>query len=361
MRSNELVILIRGEGEEDPERRYELAPSSDLTTFSGRSVQFKSLVPTSSKPLVVYHEFFHPESDEEDSTTNLLSTSEGLLSKAATAMGFGPDTFIDPIAGGAMGNIIADLLQRFIVYFSACINARFSGFLLGWENDVGRPVVIIWDVMDMMKDVVHSQDVIDKYVSGPSGKAVIGAGYAICANIIGNLLEEDDRIKNWVARRKQGKPAIDYFQVCDAITILKQTMEDRTLNEMSPGIGRIIPKPTMVGHQLVLHEKVRNDNAARLLDKNDYVVERKDVEINGRVYKKVIVEQWLQRGNFERLETQGKVPKFRFIPARPQRLIKLGHGEGFDLKVAMQNVSKESLQTLAKLNLTKERWWDLLN
>ncbi len=75
------------------------------------------------------------------------------MSKAATAMGFGPDTFIDPIAGGAMGNIIADLLQRFIVYFSACINARFSGFLLGWENDVGRPVVFIWDVMDMMKEL----------------------------------------------------------------------------------------------------------------------------------------------------------------------------------------------------------------
>jgi len=155
-RSNELMILInQGDLKQEQPRIYNLSPSPYLTTFSGSSVQFNSVIPKNTNPLIVYHEFHDPSIDnqDEDSTTNLLSTSSGLLSRAATAMGMGPDTFVEPIAGGALKNIIDDLLQRFLGYFGACIMARFSGFLLGWENDVNRPQVIIWDAMDMMKEI----------------------------------------------------------------------------------------------------------------------------------------------------------------------------------------------------------------
>ena len=42
--------------------------------------------------------------------------------------------------------------------------------------------------------------------------------------LLRDLLDKDERIKKFVRRREQGLPAIDYFEVCDSITILKQTM-----------------------------------------------------------------------------------------------------------------------------------------
>ena len=92
---------------------------------------------------------------------------------------------------------------------------------------------------DLLEDVFEAfigvtQWVIDQYIG-------MGAGYAICYNIIASLLDKDPRILSFVERRNQGKPAIDFFAVCDPVTILKQTMEDKELGQQS--IGRIIPNP----------------------------------------------------------------------------------------------------------------------
>eukprot|EP00750_Incisomonas_marina_P014428 INCI17661.1.p1 GENE.INCI17661.1~~INCI17661.1.p1 ORF type:complete len:943 (-),score=154.05 INCI17661.1:1849-4677(-) len=76
-----------------------------------------------------------------------------LFARAALEMGFGPDTFIQPIAGSAMNTIMVVLGQHFMGYFGSCISVRFNAFLTGWENDKGRPFVIIWAVMDAIRDI----------------------------------------------------------------------------------------------------------------------------------------------------------------------------------------------------------------
>jgi len=90
---------------------------------------------------------------DEGATDHTLTKSKAsLFSRAALEMGFGPDTFIQPIAGSAMNTIMVVLGKHFMGYFGSCISVRFNAFLTGWANDKGRPFVIIWAVMDTIRD-----------------------------------------------------------------------------------------------------------------------------------------------------------------------------------------------------------------
>lgn len=158
---------------------------SALTNFANLSVYVRDVSCEPAWPRHVYHDYVDvgvvETSGGDDAVLVEAGTGskENLFARAAEKLGFGIDTFIDPIAGGAVGNIISDLLQKFIVYFTSCINARFSGFLLGWENDVGRPVVIVWDVMDMMKELDKVMAMIQLKMDEIKTAAEIAMGIAL--------------------------------------------------------------------------------------------------------------------------------------------------------------------------------------
>ena len=207
----------------------------------------------------------------------------------------------------------------------------------------------------MLEDVFEAffgatQWAIDKYIG-------MGSGFAICYNIISNLLDKDVRIMKFVKRREQGLPAIDYFDVCDSITILKQTMEDAALNARH--IGRIIPNPNprVIDMDPVRAKQYQLNNhglrvpkyqpTARLMKPAEYVIERTDVEINGAVYKKVFVEYWLERGLVE-----GKGNNLTFTPDGLTPIL-IGKGAAFEQKKAIQAASANALVTLQRMGLTK--------
>jgi dsRNA-specific ribonuclease len=207
----------------------------------------------------------------------------------------------------------------------------------------------------MLEDVFEAvlgatQWVIDEYIG-------MGAGYAICYNIMASVLDEDERIKKFVQRREEGLPAINYDDVCDPITILKQTMEDGQLNEQR--IGRIIPNPDpqiidmdpATARQYIINNRSERvpkyDKAVRVLKPAEYVVKREEVEIGENVYRKVFVEYWLQRGYMS-----GPTNNLVFQPdyAKP---VLLGRGEGFEQKKAIEQAAKNALATLRKMGLSK--------
>ena len=211
------------------------------------------------------------------------------------------------------------------------------------------------DMKDMLEDMFESfigttQWVIDEYIG-------MGAGYAICYNIIESILEEDERIKKFVARRARGLPAIEYDDVCDSITILKQTMEDAELNNQH--IGRIIPNPNpSVIDMDPAREKQymvdRNNDripktklAARVMKQAEYVVRREEVIINGNTYKKVFVEYWLQKGHMS-----GPTNNLTFTPDNVRPTL-IGKGDGFEQKKAVFQASTNALATLRRMGLSK--------
>ena len=233
--------------------------------------------------------------------------------------------------------------------------ARFAQELGFWPYIRSSALQRRSEMVPMLEDVFEAfigatQWAIDKYIG-------MGAGFAICYNIMTNLLDKDERIKKFVRRREQGLPAIDYFEVCDSITILKQTMEDASLNTRH--IGRIIPNPNP---RVIAMDQVRSKQymingqglrvpkyqpAARIMKPAEYVIERTDVEINGVVYKKVFVEYWLQRGLVE-----GKGNNLSFTPDGQAPTL-IGKGSAFEQKKAIQQASADALVTLQRMGLTK--------
>ena len=211
------------------------------------------------------------------------------------------------------------------------------------------------DMKDMLEDVFEAfigttQWVIDKHIG-------MGAGYAICYNIIASILDNEERIKKFVARRERGLPAIEYDDVCDSITILKQTMEDAALNEQH--IGRIIPNPdpqvidmdAARAKQYMIDSRGNRipklEKASRVMKQAEYVVNREEVVINNNTYKKVYVEYWLQRGYMS-----GPTNNLTFTPD-PKGPILIGKGEGFEQKKAIFQASTNALATLRKMGLSK--------
>jgi dsRNA-specific ribonuclease len=211
------------------------------------------------------------------------------------------------------------------------------------------------DMKDMLEDVFEAfigatQWVIDQYIG-------MGAGYAICYNIISSILEEQDMIKKFVERRARGLPAIEYDAVCDSISILKQTMEDAQLNEQH--IGRIIPNPDpsvieMDRETAKLYmidnrgnRVPKNQKASRVLKQAQYVVGREEVIINGAPYRKVFVEYWLQRGHMT-----GQTNNLTFEPDQVDPIL-IGKGSAFDQKKAIFQASTEALATLRRMGLSK--------
>ena len=95
---------------------------------------------------------------DEGSSTALLESRGNLFSRLAlrhghrSALRFGPDSFLAPVLNGAIDTIVVSLSEKYIVYMMTCISARYTGFLTGWENDKGRPFVIIWMVMDVLRN-----------------------------------------------------------------------------------------------------------------------------------------------------------------------------------------------------------------
>jgi dsRNA-specific ribonuclease len=233
--------------------------------------------------------------------------------------------------------------------------AKFAQELGFWPFIRASTISRRSEMLPILEDVFEAffgttQWVIDKYIGQ-------GAGFAICYNIISNLLDQDPRIKKFVARREQGLPAIDYFSVCDSVTILKQTMEDATLNARY--IGRIIPNPDpkVIEMDAVREKQYMRNNfgqrvpkyqpSARIMKPAEYVTERTEVEIEGAVYRKVFVEFWLQRGQIE-----GKGNNLTFTPHN-QPIVLIGKGHGFEQKKAIQAASANALVTLQKMGLTK--------
>lgn len=211
------------------------------------------------------------------------------------------------------------------------------------------------DMKDMLEDVFEAfigttQWVIDQYIG-------MGAGYAICYNIISSILEEDERIKKFVIRRDAGLAAINYDDVCDSITILKQTMEDAQLNEQH--IGRIIPNPnpSVIEMDLTRAKQFMNDGkgnrvpknqkASRVMKQAEYVIGREEVIINGTPYKKVFVEYWLQKGYMT-----GPTNNLTFMPDAVKPIL-IGRGEGFEQKKAVFQASANALATLRRMGLSK--------
>jgi len=248
-----------------------------------------------------------------------------------------------------------------------------------WQYIRATELQMKTDRKSMLEDVFESfigttQYVIDKYIQE-------GAGYAVCSKMIGNLLDDDSRIKTFVTRRDQGLPAIDFYDVCDSVTILKQTMEDSNLGLRS--IGRIIPNPNNPYGPTV---HVNDKSPARIGKQADYVVYRgrqahDDVsglsmaqlhlELNDRhsdqpgaskeqlqqtlahilskpTYPKVFMEYWLERGTFT-----GKGNQLIFTPDRGRKIVRVGHAAGFDQKKAIQDVSKQALTYLETQGLSK--------
>jgi dsRNA-specific ribonuclease len=212
------------------------------------------------------------------------------------------------------------------------------------------------DMKDMLEDVFEAfigatQWVIDQYIG-------MGAGYAICYNIIASILDEQDMIKKFEERRARGLPAIEYDAVCDSISILKQTMEDAQLN-VQQHIGRIIPNPDpsvieMDRETAKLYtidnrgnRVPKNQKASRVLKQAQYVVGREEVIINGAPYKKVFVEYWLQRGHMT-----GQTNNLTFEPD-PISPILIGAGSAFDQKKAIFQASTAALATLRRMGLSK--------
>jgi dsRNA-specific ribonuclease len=209
----------------------------------------------------------------------------------------------------------------------------------------------------MLEDVCEAfigatQWVIDEYIG-------MGAGYAICYNIIESILDELPIIKKFVQRRKQGLPAIEYDAVCDSVTILKQTMEDSGLNEQL--IGRIIPNPNptiiqmtdvQARNYLINNKGLRVPKikpAYRVMKPSEYVTKREDVLIGESTYKKVFVEYWLQRGYMT-----GKANDLAFEPSNKHSIIKIGSGSAFDQKQAIFEASAEALKNLRNMGLSKQ-------
>jgi len=180
-----------------------------------------------------------------------------------------------------------------------------------------------------------TQLLIDQYIGSPQN-VPFGAGYTICYNIISALLDENELIKKFVQRRSEGLPAIDYFEVCDAVTRLKQTMEAPEL--MAKGIGRIVPNPR-IKNIPPTHKK---------FEKEDFEVDRSPVTIDGHEYTKVSIEFWLQRGHFT-----GPKKSPTWIPDNTKPIVQIGQGEAFDRDKAYSNACIPSLHSLSRLGLAK--------
>ena len=128
---------------------------------------------TTHSPIHIDTVVNHPTTDSKNQSFILLEHGEGaseaatatgtallehkskanLFARAAVEMGLGPDMFIQPVAGSAVNTIVVVLGQHFMTYFGSCISVRFPAFLTSWENDVNRPFVIIWMVMDIVRKI----------------------------------------------------------------------------------------------------------------------------------------------------------------------------------------------------------------
>ena len=91
-----------------------------------------------------------------------------------------------------------------------------------------------------------------------------------------------------------------------------------------------------------------NEPGQRILDAQEYRTGTEQVEIDGKIYQKVNMEYWLQRGVFEKVNN-----KLKFLPDINKPLIKLGEASAFDQNKAKHLVAQKALETLQRLGLSK--------
>ena len=136
---------------------------------------------------------FHPTVEwcATDQASSLIESRGNLFSRLALrhgnqaantlaltqGVGFGPDAFIAPILGGAIDTIVVKISEKYITYFMKCISSRYTGFLTGWGNDDKRPFVIIWQVMDVLRDMQNLLKAVQIGVRAPADACLVAPTY----------------------------------------------------------------------------------------------------------------------------------------------------------------------------------------
>ena len=73
----------------------------------------------------------------------------GLLTRAASRVGFGPALFVAPIMSAILGPTAQDVSQKLGNFMAAASTARLDGLLTGL-GDTHRPVVLLWLIKDAL-------------------------------------------------------------------------------------------------------------------------------------------------------------------------------------------------------------------